>query len=624
MDDFDLELKQSFIEEAMQGLDDSEKAFLALEQNSDDPEILDELFRLAHNLKGTSMAVGFDEVGDFTHKMEDLILKVKEGDIPISESIIGILLECNDHLRVMIEGLSENLEATFDSTELITKIQNAHLNTSEPSVQEEPEEVEAIEPSAEAFEEVPSADSFQEPPSAEAFQEAPVEVTPPVEVSPEETASIESPVETPQVEDTPPPLPELATPAPKAKPKAKPAAKKLQVDESVRVSLSRLEKLNNYVGELVILQNVLSQNRHEPDSQMMHKSLAQLSKLSKEIHEISMSLRMLPVKPVLQKLQRVVRDTSKALDKKVNLVLSGEETEIDKTVLEHLNDPLIHIVRNAIDHGLESKEKRIANGKDEVGNVEIKCFHQGNNLVIEVKDDGGGVPPDIIRAKAIEKGVISENSNMSEDDIIQLIFHPGFSTKEQVSEVSGRGVGMDVVKTNINSLSGDVRVISKLGEGTTFQIVLPLTMAIIDGMIAEVDHQKFVLPLSQVHETVIVTHDNVDYVTGSGEYLNLRGQTLPLFRLGHILNKRQTRDEKIAVIVDVNGTFYALTVDDILTQQQVVVKNLGEEVSCSANFMGSSILGDGMPALILDLQEITKNIKPLIIKKPQSKEALAS
>ena len=395
------------------------------------------------------------------------------------------------------------------------------------------------------------------------------------------------------------------------------------VEETIRVSLGRLEKLSNIVGELVILQSVLNQHKEEFRNPLTLKSLSQLSKLSKEIHNMSMSLRMIPLRPTLQKMQRIVRDTSKTLDKKVNLHLVGEDTEVDKTVLEYLNDPLVHIVRNAVDHGLESTEGRKEAGKSEAGNVSINCYHEGNNLIIEITDDGKGIDADIIKRKAIEKGVLNPNANKTKEELIQLIFHPGFSTKAEVSEVSGRGVGMDVVKTNIEKVGGTIVVHTEVGKGSIFKIELPLTMAIIDGMITLVNEERYVFPLSQIHETLKPEADAVKYVTNLGEVLNLRGESLPLFRMHDLLKRKAKHVEAtkyIAIIVKSKDSTFAILVDDILHQQQVVIKKLGEEIISKKGFMGSSILGDGMPALILDLhQMVAEKVQDFNTKKTNSK-----
>ncbi len=689
MDDFEKELKEDFLDESLQLLEDTEQSFLALENDKESSEILDQIFRLAHNLKGTSRAVGFGNVAEFTHEMENLILKLKTGDLAVTDSMVSLLLECNDHITNMIHGLKDDMDAEFDSTEIVANILNALGGNAvadsieaveapvieevevpseelvanadnwesddtedldgilDEAISEKVEEESSSEPeisaaALEALRELGNCDesvmaeleggvSSNEP--TEAFKAEEVEQEEP-EISAaalealrelgncDETVMAELEKNSSEknglkfnnaIDDTPSitPIekttttPETITPL--AAKKSAPV-KKVTEDESIRVSLSRVEKLNNVVGELVILQTVLDQGRFAASQdQLMNKSISQLGKLSKEIQEISMSLRMVPVKSTLQKMNRIVRDTSKTLNKKVNLKLNGEETEIDKTVLEHLADPLVHIVRNAVDHGLESTEERIAAGKSEAGNVGISAYHEGNNLVIEITDDGKGIPANVIRNKAIEKGLIRENQQISDEDIIQYIFHPGFSTKEQVTEVSGRGVGMDVVKTNIEKLSGEVKVKTELGKGSVFKVVLPLTMAIIDGMVIRVGDNKFIIPLSQVHESLKPTKEMVSKVTGWGECLNLRGQILPLFSVGGTLSVAMDEGnslDKIAIIIQAAEHPFAVLVDDILHQQQVVIKNLGNEIKSSKGFMGSSILGDGKPSFILDLNEL--------------------
>lgn len=700
MEDFERELKEDFLDESLQLLEDTEQSFLALENDKESTELMDQIFRLAHNLKGTSRAVGFGEVAEFTHEMENLILKVKTGELPVTDGIVSLLLECNDHITHMIQTLKDDMEATFESEALVSTIQSAlagelsedSAEVSAPEAESEPVVAQEAElPSEEAIadssnwegeeesdinedelEKILDSSFDEEPVSAveESSTDNEVEINPAALEALKElghtdsdliaelegtTAQKEEATEEPEISAaaiealkelgtcddsliaelekesakdsglkftnakdetptiTPEPAPVVKAPEP-AKPAApKPAAKKAapkksSEDESIRVSLSRVEKLNNVVGELVILQTVLDQRRFAAvQDSLTNKSISQLGKLSKEIQEISMSLRMVPVKSTLQKMSRIVRDTSKTLDKKVKLTLFGEETEIDKTVLEHLSDPLVHIVRNAVDHGLESTEDRVKCGKSETGNVNISAYHEGNNLVIEIKDDGKGIPADVIRKKAIEKGLIRENQQISDEDMIQYIFHPGFSTKEQVTEVSGRGVGMDVVKTNIEKLSGEVKVSTELGKGSVFKVVLPLTMAIIDGMVVRTGDEKFIIPLSQVHESLKPTEEIIHEVTGWGKCLNLRGQVLPLFSVGKTLAVKMdegTESDKIAIIIQASENPFAVLVDDILHQQQVVIKTLGEEIKNKKGFMGSSILGDGKPSFILDLNEL--------------------
>ena len=577
MDDFEKEVKLDFLTEALQLLDDSEQAFLALEGDKNNVDLMNQIFRLAHNLKGTSRAVGFGDVAEFTHEMENLILKLKEGKLEITDSIVSLLLECNDHVSVMIRMLNMDLNSRFDSKEIITKIQSALSGNF-----------------------VESAPVMEAEPESSAFGEE--------EISAEDIAllkSFEDNLNAPAAS-----VPVVAEVIEIAEKKAAPPvvhAAKGNEEDSIRVSLARVEMLNNVVGELVIIQTVLNQHREEVSNPLMLKSLSHLAKLSKEIQNISMSLRMVPLKQTLQKMQRIVRDTSKALNKKVTLELVGEETEIDKTVLEHLADPLVHIVRNAVDHGLETTEDRIKAGKSEEGIVTIKAHHEGNNLVIEISDDGKGINPKIIREKAIEKGVISANATMSDSDIVNLIFHPGFSTKSEVSEISGRGVGMDVVKTNIEKLSGEVKVITKLGEGSVFKVVLPLTLAIIEAMVTKIGDERYIIPLGQVYESLSPTADLVHHVNGVGDCLKIRGEVIPLFKISKALQRTvvdRPIHEQIAIIVNNNERSFAVLVDDILHQQQVVIKKLGEEIKNQKGFMGSSILGDGRPAFILDLVEL--------------------
>ena len=599
MDDFEKEVKLDFLTEALQLLDDSEQAFLALESDKHNADLMNQIFRLAHNLKGTSRAVGFGDVAEFTHEFENLILQLKEGKLEITDGIVSLLLECNDHVSVMIRMLNMDLNSRFDSKEIIEKILSALAG--KLTVAAKPAAAVETQPEENFSEEI-SADDIALLQSFEDNLNAPAEVLSMEQK--EKRAESFFPTEKPAAP--------VAMVAPVegvvvADQKKAVAVKGNNEDDSIRVSLARVEMLNNVVGELVIIQTVLNQHREEIENPLMLKSLSQLAKLSKEIQNISMSLRMVPLKQTLQKMQRIVRDTSKALDKKVILELVGEETEIDKTVLEHLADPLVHIVRNAVDHGLESTEGRLAAGKDEAGVVTIKALHEGNNLVIEISDDGKGINAKVIREKAIEKGVISANATMSEEEIVNLIFHPGFSTKSEVSEISGRGVGMDVVKTNIEKLSGEVKVITEIGKGSKFKVVLPLTLAIIEAMITKIGDERYIIPLGQVYESLSPTPDIVHHVNGVGDCLKIRGEVIPLFKISKALQRNLNEKplhEQIAIIVNTNERSFAVLVDDILHQQQVVIKKLGEEIKNQKGFMGSSILGDGRPAFILDLIEL--------------------
>jgi two-component system chemotaxis sensor kinase CheA len=605
MDELEKELKEDFLVEAQQLLEDIEQAFLRLENEPNNEDLLNEIFRFAHNLKGTSRAVGFGDMAEFTHEVENLILKLKNGEIQISDHIISLLLDCNDHIDVIVKMLNMDLNSRVDSSELISKIQQV---LSGEAQQETAPPVE--QPVNEETQEVPDADSL----FFDDTNETPLE---PVE---QEQAEVAKPQEDINIKVGTTPVNEWNPDNVQKKKPQKTEVKAVNKDESIRVSLERVEKLNNYVGELVILKSVLrEQGKAHSHDELMNKSIQQLEKLSKEIQDISMSLRMVPLKSTLAKMGRIVRDTSGTLGKKVELHLSGEETEIDKTVLEHLSDPLVHIVRNAVDHGLESNQERAQKGKDEIGHVHINAFHEGNNLVVEVSDDGSGIDPEVIRSKAIEKGVIGPNSNLDDFEIINLIFHPGFSTKEQVTEVSGRGVGMDVVKTNIELLSGQVSVTSEKEKGSVFRIQLPLTLAIIEAMVVNVSSQRFVIPFAQVTEFLNASDVDTHFIPGVGECIDLRGEVIPIVYIQDCLklkHSEQDNKRKTAIIFSSNKRKCAVLVDDIVSQQQVVVKKLGLEIKDQVGYMGSAILGDGKASIIIDLAELFKDHKKTS-RKPQ-------
>ncbi|MFZ4714723.1 MAG: chemotaxis protein CheA [Bacteriovoracaceae bacterium] len=566
MDDFELEIKKDFLVEALDLLIKAENAFMRLESERENPALIDEIFRLAHNLKGTSKAVGFDQLSGFTHVAENLILKIKEKVIPVNNTVISVLLAFNDRVNEMVRGLNEDISREFDVNDIKEKLIEVTSGTFKQEVV--PQEV-VIEPSVQAVAAI-----------EETVVESPVIENLNTDISVEQTQPIKSK--------------KAATTAASSE------------DDTIRVKLSRIDKLNNMMGELIIMQTVLDQRRYiHIQDEIANKSIAQMGKLFKEVQEISISLRMLSLKSTFQKLSRIVRDTSSALDKKVNLQIIGEDTDVDKTVLEQLGDPLVHIVRNAIDHGLESKEDRLKANKSIEGVVEINAFHEGSNLVIQITDDGKGINPEVIRKKAIEKNIITPDIRMSDTEIINLIFHPGFSTKEQVTEVSGRGVGMDVVKTNIQNLGGEVVIQSKVGIGSNFRITLPLTMAIIDGMVINSRENLYVLPLNQIHELIRADQKDIHHLSSAGSFLNLRGETIPFFQLSQKLGLNKVDISQSIILIVRSGKYpFGIQIDDVSHRQQIVIKPLGKELEKNSGFMGSAILPNGKPALILDLVEL--------------------
>ncbi|MBE0494244.1 MAG: chemotaxis protein CheA [Thiomicrospira sp.] len=407
-----------------------------------------------------------------------------------------------------------------------------------------------------------------------------------------------------------------------------------QQDGSIRVNLSKIDQMVNLVGELVITQSMLSQfgdqAEQNPDStewiDKLKEGLTHLERHTRELQESVMNIRMLPVSFAFNRMPRIVHDVSQKLGKTIELVMEGESTELDKTMLEQLTDPLVHIVRNSIDHGIESPEDRIAAGKPEKGMVKMAAFHQGGNILIQITDDGAGINIDRVRQKAIEKGVIDPDVNISHDEIVDLIFHPGFSTADVVSDVSGRGVGMDVVRRNIRGLGGTVEVRTKRGEGSVFTIRLPLTLAILDGQLASVGSQTYVFPLVSIVESIQVDKSLVKGIAGQAELYKLRDQYIPVIRLHNrfgVNDAKKDLSEGLLVVVEEGGRRAGVFVDDLLGQQQVVIKSLESNFMKIEGIAGATILGDGKVALILDVAGAVSNQKTVNAEKLAQIDAAA-
>ncbi|MDG6777520.1 chemotaxis protein CheA [Thiomicrorhabdus sp. zzn3] len=393
---------------------------------------------------------------------------------------------------------------------------------------------------------------------------------------------------------------------------------------SIRVDLSKIDQMVNLVGELVITQSMLSQFGEQAEQAQeqgarstewidkLKEGLTHLERHTRELQESVMNIRMLPVSFAFNRMPRIVHDVSQKLGKKIDLVMEGEGTELDKTMLEQLTDPLVHIVRNSIDHGVESPETRLAAGKPEQGTVKLAAFHEGGNILIQITDDGAGINHEKIEAKAIEKGVIEADHNLTQDEIIDLIFHPGFSTADVVSDISGRGVGMDVVRRNIKSLGGSVEVETTLGKGSVFTIRLPLTLAILDGQLCRVGEETYVFPLVSIIESIQVDKSLVKGIAGQAELYKLRDSYIPVIRLHQKLgvkNACEDLSEGLLVVVEDGGKRAGIFVDDLLGQQQVVIKSLESNFMKIDGIAGATILGDGTVSLILDVKETVQNHK---------------
>jgi|GEM_PF-2333884 len=539
MDDFEKELKTGFLDEASQLLTDAEGCFLGLEKNPNDPETLEKIFRLAHNLKGGSRAVGFMGMADFTHDLESLILKVKKNELKATPETITVLLQSCDQLRLMIDTLKPDFDAVVDVTEVLGKIRSL-LGT------------------------------------------APV-------------ASV----------------PDAVKPVAAPKKPSQPVAT-TQEEDSIRLTVGKLDDIINQVGELLILNTTLTGYRKSVKSPEILRALDLFSKTIGVLQDKTLGLRMLSLKATFSKMNRIVRDTSQSLGKQVELVVSGENTELDKQMIERISDPLIHLVRNAVDHGIELPEERLAAGKQALGVIQLSAYQRKGQIIIEIKDDGRGMNAKKLVEKAIEKGVLPQGSALEDDQAYQLIFAPGFSTKQEVSGISGRGVGMDVVKKNIMELRGEVEISTIPGKGSSFRLVLPPTVSIIDVMIVEAQRQRYAIPTYHV-DGFVSTSSYLDQAeSGVPMTLKFEDESVSAQSLWSILGFETSKDKiaPIAVIFRNSRQPFSILVDNVVGQQSVVVKKLGLELGAVKGVTGAAILGDGEVALILDCYELLgqKNI----------------
>lgn len=635
-----------FFEESLEGLDAMEAALLALDEGGD-AELVHSIFRAAHSIKGGSATFGFPDMAALTHEAETLLDQVRDGRRPIDKPIIELMLRTVDCLRGMFEraqggqpladAQSERLKqelaaaAGHGTLAAAAKAAAKPVASSGWIIQFRPHagmlaggndplrllrELAALgELVVEAqLDRVPTLDALD--PSechlgwrielaGAASQDAIKAVFEWVED--ECDLSIE-----PLVAAAPPPAPSveaIAAPAAGAGAAAGAARGAASSNDagSVRVAIDKIDGLIDLVGELVITQAMLDQFREEFDPSrlaMLQHGLAQLARHTRALQESVMGIRMLPIGSVFNRFPRLVRDLSQKLGKQVKLDLVGEHTELDKTVLEKIGDPLVHLVRNAIDHGLEMPDKRRAAGKSEVGTLRLEAFHRGGSIVVEISDDGAGLNRDAIVAKALQKGLIKSGENLSDEAVGELIFQPGFSTAAVTTDLSGRGVGMDVVRRNVVDLGGNVAIRSRAGQGTTFTITLPLTLAIIDGLRAAVGGECYIVPLVSIVESVQLRADAIRSVTGGGELFRFRGEYLPIVRLHQqfgCASARQNIEDGLVVVVEADGTQIGLFIDELVGQQQAVVKSLEANYRRVDGISGATILADGSVALIIDV-----------------------
>ncbi|URL59497.1 chemotaxis protein CheA [Luteibacter flocculans] len=640
---------KAFHEESLDGLDAMEQALLALDEGSDDPELINVVFRAAHSIKGGAATFGFTDVAAFTHVAENLMDEVRSGRRPMEKAVVELLLRSGDTVRDMLSlSMAGQPAATAESQALLAELSAMVSGGSAAPV--------AAAKAAAPAETVEGWDITFRPfdyllktgnDPARMFRELGALGPLRVECDPSKLPSLadmdasssylgwslhlDAGAKRAAVEgvfdwvdgDCELNLaPRIAAPAPASAPVAAPAAPAApravrdpaanSEASSVRVGIEKIDTLINLVGELVITQSMLSQFQDGVDEsqlEMLRDGLAQLGRHTRELQESVMSIRMLPISTVFNRFPRLVRDLAQKLDKKVVLDLRGETTELDKTVLEKIGDPLVHLVRNAIDHGLEVPAKRLAAGKGDTGTLRMEAFHRGGAIVVEVADDGAGLNREAIVAKAVQRGIIASGDGMSDDAVAELIFEAGFSTAAATTDLSGRGVGMDVVRRNVMDLGGTVAIRSTHGSGTTFTITLPLTLAIIDGLTAAVAEETYIVPLVSIVESVQVQPDSVRSVVGGGELFRFRDQWLPIVRLFDVFGcegKRPPVDEGIVIVVEGEGTRIGLFVDELIGQQQAVVKSLEANYRRVAGVSGATILADGSVALIVDVAGLVR------------------
>ncbi|MCQ2522251.1 MAG: chemotaxis protein CheA [Lachnospiraceae bacterium] len=682
-----------FLDESKEHLQNLNTQLLELEQNAENMDTVNEIFRAAHSLKGMAGTMGYKRMQSLTHNMENVFSEVRNGTIKVKAGMVDTLFQCLDALEEYVANIQESADEGENDNAPIIKALNDILN-SKGEAQEEPaakEEAPAEEPSAPAAapaqavsfelneEEKKSASdavatgkklyqidvnveencmlkaarSFlvfkaveelgeivTTRPSSQDIEDENFELTFSMLVASEgeldpilaaaksvseianatgsafamdvqeaatekvATQEEEKTTEVAVAETTAPAKTESAQPAKAADKKA---AGKPQVSRTVRVDIEKLDSLMNLVSELIIAKNSLvsrATNQTQQSSTGLNEEIEYLESVTTNLHESVMKVRMVPIESVFSKFPRMIRDLSKKLGKPMELYMSGEETELDRTVVDEIGDPLQHLLRNSADHGLESAEVRAQRGKPETGSIFLDAYQEGNNVVIEVRDDGNGIDCSVVRDKAVERGIMTrEQADATEDkDIVQLLFMPSFSTAKKVTDVSGRGVGLDVVKSKIEALSGEVEVKTELGVGTTFIVRLPLTLAIIQALMVVVGNEKYAISLSNIQTIENIVPNDIKTVQGK-EVIYLRGTVIPIIRLDEVLDCTSTRnpeDDMVIVIVKKGDKLAGLMVDELIGQQEIVIKSMGTYINKCKFISGATILGDGEVALIVD------------------------
>ena len=668
-----------FLEESREHLQTLNRCLLELEQEPANLNLLDEIFRSAHTIKGMSATMGFTDIAELTHEMENILELLRKMKLAANEDILDTLFQCIDTLEQLVEKVTTGGESTIDIKALIVKIAAlskgdsvdavpAALSSLPPAVRTEASSIQfnetearlldsagrqgitafevhvslqegcmlksartyivvkALEELGEIIKTIPPTEELEKEnfdldfqlvvvteADAETIQQTVMSVS---EVDsaqvlpctiPEQIQSIQMPSAKPSVKAIDHP----ATIADKTPLQQAPvsADKKVKGGQSVRVDIDKLDTLLNLVGELVINKTRLEQIGLTHRLTDLVETIEQMDRVTTDLQTVVMKVRMVPVGQVFNRFPRMVRDLARDLHKEVNLIIQGEETELDRTVIDEIGDPLVHLLRNAIDHGIESPAERQAKGKNPIGEVKLIACHEGNNVIIVVEDDGKGSNPDIIKSKAVQKGVITqtEADKLDTAEAVRLVFAPGFSTAESVTDVSGRGVGMDAVKTKIESLGGMVDVETNVNGGSKFKIRLPLTLAIIQALLVKVSEEIYAIPLGSIDSTINIQPSDIKTIQ-SQEVILLRGQIIPIVRLSNVLSIPRTdgndQEDLFVVIVHMGTQRAGIIVDTLIGQQEIVIKSLGKLLAGIKVIAGATILGNGQVALILDVASL--------------------
>jgi two-component system chemotaxis sensor kinase CheA len=582
----DEEIKQLFIDESLEALQRCERLLLDAEEGRPRADLLDVLFRDFHTIKGTSALLGYDKIASVGHAAEDLMSKLRDKSIEARPHHFARMVDVVDTLRAMIENTrDQNSEGSTDVSTLVKLLRDDLERGNEAP------------PEAAPMPTVPMP--------------APIQSAPPPPAPPAFEPVASEPVSSPSSASPPEPHERAETSAADHEPEKAAAAKGEAADGTVRVNVGVLDKLMNLMGELVLARNQMVQSTRALRDQTAQAAAQRLSLVTSDLQEQIMKTRMQPVARVFEKIPRMVRDLCQQTGKKVAPEIDGTTTEIDKALVEAIRDPVMHIIRNAVDHGMEAPEERVKKGKSATGKISVRAVHEGSTVSIEIRDDGRGIDPVKVRGIAVKKGVISqaEADAMSDREAINLIFRPGFSTAEKVTSISGRGVGMDVVRTHVERSGGQVELESTLGKGTTIRLKMPLTLAIIPALLVREAGQRFAIPQANLIELVYLDEEDskqaIEYVRGAPIY-RLRGEILPLVRLAPLLRKPSPeRQEGVnIVVVAIGQRRYGLVVESIQDTEEIVIKPLSSQLKRLGCYAGATVLGDGNVALILDVAGI--------------------